>query len=113
MITKEERESIIAEATERMLLKIPEVVGNLITNYAEKIRVKKEFYDKYPEFKDHKEVVASTIEDTENTNPSMSFKEIVNTSVPNIRRRIESLKGLDTKSVSKPNLDFNSGHGEL
>ena len=113
MITDEEREAIIAEATERMLLRIPEIVGNLITNYAEKIRVKKEFYDQYPEFKEHKEIVASMIESIENANPFMPFKDIVSKSIPDIRKHISSLKNLNISNVSKPNLDFSKGHGEL
>ena len=109
MITSEERESIIAEATERMLLRIPEVVGNLITNYAEKIRINKEFYTKYPEFNTHREVVASVIEDMENKGFSKPFGELVNEAVPVIKRRINSLKGIDTKTIKQPNLDFSQG----
>lgn len=109
MITEEEKEKLINEITERMLLKIPDVVGNLITNYATKIRVGKEFYEKYPEFKDHKEVVASTIEYFENLNVDKSFKEVVDSSVPEIRKKIKAMKGIDTKKVSKPNLDFSQG----
>jgi len=109
MITNEERESIINEATERMLLRIPEVVGNLITNYAAKIRAGKEFYAKHPEFNNHREVVASVIEEMENKNLAKPFSEIVNDSVPVIKRRINSLKGIDTKTIKQPNLDFSQG----
>ena len=109
MITNDERESIINEATERMLLKIPDVIGNLITNYATKIRVNKEFYTKYPEFNDHRETVASVIEGLENLNTFKPFNELVNESVPEIRRRIETLKDINFTSVKKPNLDFSQG----
>lgn len=109
MITKEEKESLINEITERMLLKIPDVVGNLITNYATKIRVGKEFYEKYPEFKNHRDIVAATIEHLENLNTDKGFKEIVDSSIPEIRKKIKAMKGVDTKSVSKPNLDFSQG----
>jgi len=109
MITAEERESIINEATERMLLRIPEIVGNLITNYAEKIRVNTEFYSKHPEFSKHREIVASVIEELENKSNFKPFKEIVNEAIPTIKRRIDSLKGIDTTTVKKPNLDFSQG----
>jgi len=108
MITKEERESIIAEATESMLLKIPEVVGNLITNYAAKIRLSKEFYAKYPEFEKHKEVVASVIEDFDNKS-FKPLKVVIEEAVPTIKKRIEQLRGVDIKTVKKPNLDFSQG----
>jgi hypothetical protein len=105
----EEREKLINEITERMLLKIPDIVGNLITLYADKIRMSKEFYAKYPEFADHKDVVASVIESIDANSKFKPFKEVVDDSVPVIRRRIESLKGIDMKSVKKPNLDFSQG----
>ena len=111
MITAEERESIIQEATERMLLRIPEVVGNLISNYSVKIRLSKEFYTKYPEFNNHRETVASVIEDLENKSSFKPLKEILDEAVPTIRKRINSIKGIDRTTVKKPNLDF--GQGEL
>lgn len=109
MITNEERESLVNEITERMLLKIPDIVGNLISSYAEKIRISQEFYTKYPEFADHKDVVASVIESIDANSKFKPFKEVVDDSVPVIRKRIESLKGIDMKSVKKPNLDFSQG----
>ena len=109
MITDEEKEILINEITERMLLKIPDIVGNLITVYAEKIRMSKEFYAKYPEFSDHKDVVASVIESLDANSKFKPFKEVVEDSVPVIRRRIESLKNIDMKTIRKPNLDFSQG----
>jgi hypothetical protein len=109
MITNEERESLINEITERMLLKIPDIVGNLMSSYAEKIRISKEFYIKYPEFNDHRDVVAAVIESIDGNSKFKPFKEVVEDSVPMIRKRIESLKGIDMKSVKKPNLDFSQG----
>lgn len=109
MITKEEKEILINEITERMLLKIPDVVGNLITLYADKIRMSKEFYAKYPEFNNHKDIVAAVIESIDNDSKFKPFKEVVENSVPVIRRRIESFKGIDMKTINKPNLDFSQG----
>lgn len=109
MITAEDRESLINEITERMLLKIPEIVGNLITIYADKIRMSKEFYAKYPEFNDHKDIVAAVIESIDGNSKFKPFKEVVEDSVPLIRKRIEAYKDIDVKTVSKPNLDFSQG----
>jgi hypothetical protein len=109
MITPSEKEEIVNEITERMLLRIPEIVGNLITNYTAKIRVNKEFYSKYPKFKDHKELVSSIIEQVEEENPLMPFKDIMNQAVPKINRHIDKVKLIDTKTVKKPDLDFSQG----
>jgi hypothetical protein len=105
----EEKEKLIDEITERMLLKIPDVVGNLITAYAEKIRMSKEFYTKHPEFESHKDIVASVIESLDAESKFKPFKEVVEDSVPVIMKRIEALKGIDIRNVKKPNLDFSQG----
>jgi hypothetical protein len=109
MISEDEKEMLINEIVERMLLKIPDIVGNLITVYADKIRMSKEFYAKYPEFSDHRDVVASVIESMDANSKFKPFKEVVEDSVPVIRKRIELLKGIDMKTVKKPNLDFSQG----
>lgn len=111
MITDSEREEIINAAVEQTLLKIPEVVGNLITNHAAKIRLNKEFYTKYPEFEKHRELVASVIESVEGKDFTKETKQIIEEAVPEIRRRIAKVKNLEMKKVEKPNLDFS--HGEL
>ena len=109
MISEDEKEGLINEIVERMLLKIPDIVGNLITLYADKIRMSKEFYAKYPEFSDHRDVVASVIESMDANSKFKPFKEVVEDSVPVIRKRIGLLKGIDMKTVKKPNLDFSQG----
>lgn len=116
MITEEEKEEIINAVVERTLLKIPDVVGNLITNYAAKIRINKEFYTKHPEFDKHRDLVASVIESVEGEDPTRDFEEIVNSAVPKIKRRIEQMKNLDMKKVEKPKLDIDldfGGQGEI
>jgi len=106
-MTTEERESIINEAVERALLKIPEVVGTLMATYAGKVRDSKEFYDKHPEFNDHRNVVAAVIEDMENKNIGRSIKDLMEEAIPIIRKRILQTKSLDTKVNQSPKLDFN------
>jgi len=112
-MTSEERESIINEAVERTLLMIPEVVGNLIMNHAAKIRTSKVFYEKYPELKSHKELVAAVIEEIDDANIGDNFDQIVERAVPEIKRKISQLKNLDLKKVEKPKLDIPFGSGEI
>jgi hypothetical protein len=108
-MTPEERESIINEAVERTILMIPEVVGNLMMNHAAKIRANKKFYEKHPEFKEFKEVVASVIEQVEDSDLSKNFEDILTNAIPKIRKRIDQVKLLDTKKVEKPDLNFDNG----
>jgi len=108
-----DRESIINEAVERALLKVPEVIGNLMTVYAEKTRVSTEFYKKFPEFNNHREIVAATIESVEDADPSKTFQQVIDAATPKIKERIGTMSGLDVDNVKKPSLNFDYKHGEL
>ena len=119
MITDEERQSIINEAVERTLLMLPDVVGNLIMNQVNLIKLNRTFYDRFPEFKDNKETVASVVEYVEGVSPGLKYEDILTKAVPLIRERMKTVGKLDIKSVTKPTeksralhlLDTN--HGEI
>ena len=108
-MTPEERESVINEAVERTLLLIPEVVGNLMQNHSMKVKANKRFFEKYPEFDGHREIVAATVEQVEGDNPGTDFDNLLKMAEPMIRQRIKGFGKLDTSSVSKPDLDFSQG----
>ena len=110
MITEAEKQSIINEAIEQMLLKLPSAVGNLITNHVALSKINKQFYDKYPEFREHKQDVAAVVERVEGLNSFDDYEKILKRSVPEIKRTIAATKDLDMK-VKKPDLNFD--HGEL
>lgn len=121
MITESEKQEIIDAAVEKALLMLPEVVGNLMANNAAMAKLNSEFYKDHPEFRDHKEAVASVIEMVEGKDPTVDYKDILAKAVPEIKRRIATVGSLDTKKVTK-NLDRNfrnvefeslSSHGDL
>ena len=109
MITDKEKREIIDSVVEETLLKIPEVVGALMMNHASKIRAKKKFYDKFPQFKENKDIVAAVIEGVENSDASLNFDQIIEKAVPKIKRQIAAVKDLDMTKTEKPNLDFSQG----
>lgn len=115
MITEEEKQEIINAAVEKALLMIPEVVGNMMANHATFSKMNSEFYTKYPEFKDHKKVVATVIEMVEGNNTFASYEKILELAVPEIRKRIATMKTLDvTKVTRNPSRDFSqANNGEL
>ena len=120
MLTEEEKDEIIAKAVEKTLLAIPEVVGNLMSNHAVLHKLNREFYTKYPEFKDSKDSVASAIEMIEGKNPLMKYEDILKKAVPEIRTRMNTMKSLNTTTVSKtPDRSFkrldapSDQHGEI
>ena len=120
MITDEERQSIINEVVEKTLLLLPEKVGNLMMNQANMIKTNRGFYKKYPDLATNKDIVVSVIESIEGESPGIDYESLINRSVPLIRDRIKSVKGLDFKTVSRPNRDLSSlniglrsNHGDL
>ena len=108
MITDEERQSIINEAVEKALLMLPEVIGNLIMNQTKTMTLIKNFYSKYPDIAEKKELVAAIVEKTEAENPGSNYEEILDKAAPVIRERIKAMKLLDTTKLEKPVRDLSN-----
>lgn len=109
MLTPEEREEIINAAVEKALLMIPEVVGNMMTNHVAMAKINSDFYTKFPEFKNNKDIVMSVVEMIEGQNPAIDYEEILEKAAPEIRKRIATTDALDITNVSKnPSQDFSS-----
>ena len=107
MITPEEREEIINAAVEKALLLLPETVGNLMADQAVHTKMNREFYEEHPEFRDHKDAVASVVEMVEGNNTLDSYEDILKKAVPEIKQRIKTIDKLDMKNVSPtPKRDF-------
>ena len=103
----EREQYLIDKAVEKALLKLPEVVGNLMTQHASLVQMNREFYKNNPDFANHKDVVASVIEKVDGENPLLEYDQKLARAVPEIKKRIELLKTIDIKSVSSsPKRDY-------
>lgn len=102
MITKEERQSIINEAVEKVLLMIPDTMGNLMTNHMALLEMNKKFYLKHPELRDKKDIVTSVVEMIEGRDPTVDYEEILRQAVPEIKKRIAQTSNLDYNVPTKP-----------
>lgn len=105
MITEKEMDEIVNLVIERVLLKMPEVLGNLMASAAERQKFKKEFYEKYPEFRGSEEVVARLYEEEASKDLTLTNEQISQRIVPKIRDRIGKLSDLDMSNVQKPQPD--------
>lgn len=103
-MTAEEIDKIADKVMEKFLLKLPEVVGNLMSQHAEFNKAKEDFFKQYPEFQGHKEVVAQTVMLEEGKSLTKSYDEILTEAVPEIRRRLATIKKLDFETVQYPDL---------
>jgi len=106
-ITDTEINMIVDKAVEKTLLMIPEVIGNLITHHVSLNKMNKDFYEKHPDLREHKEMVASVIEYTEGNNPPMDYSQLIEKAYPEIRKRLELTKDLDMETVKPPDLTYN------
>jgi len=94
------KEGFILAAVERMYLGLPSAMGNLMANHAVNLERSKKIYADYPEFKGHEASVKSVIEQTEFKNPLLKFDKLLKEAVPDIRKRIDTLKNLNLDTVS-------------
>ena len=102
MLDKEERDSIINEAVEKALLLLPQTVGSLMANQAALFKLNKEFYEKYPDFAGHKQVVAAVLEKVDGDIPLASLEEKYEKAVPLIRERLKTIGSLEMKTATEP-----------
>ena len=109
MTEEEVINTAVNRAIEKMLLILPETIGNLMASHAALHKINKKFYDDYPEFKDKKDIVASVVEMVEGKNPLEKYEEILKKAIPEIRSRIKIVGSLDMKNVTtSPDRNFKS-----
>ena len=113
MFTKE----VVNEVVEKILLMLPDIMGNLITNHMSMLKMNKEFYLAHPELRNNKDVVASVIEMIEGQDPTVDYEDILQKAIPEIKRRLGQVKDLNFEPVSKPNRSLKdltfTNNGEL
>ena len=116
-ISNTDFENIVNAVCEKVLLRMPEIMGNLQMNLAETSKMTKEFYSKYPDFKKDPQTVQAVLGEIDRDNAGMLYSEILNKAVPMIRERMRTVKSLDTMNIKdKSLLNLNvllDGNGEL
>jgi len=107
-LTTEQLNDIVFKATEKVLLRIPEVLGNLMQNHAEINKMTKGFYEKYPEFKEDTMSVQSVVGQLDRENAGMPYDKILENAAPMIKERMRTVSSLDIENISsESNLDLN------
>ncbi len=108
-MSPEERESIINEAVERALLKLPDVWANLVIDHKAMRDTTEAFYKENKEFKGFEKSVASIIADIDGKHPTLSYEEKLKKSIPGIRERISQTKQLGMNVIQNPDRVFDNG----
>ncbi len=101
-MTPEEIDKVAECAIEKLLVRLPEIVGNLIQNQAMLNKLNREFYEKYPDFANNKALVVQVLEEIEGGDPSQTYEDILKKSVPVIQKRLGTMKDLDLTKTERP-----------
>ena len=105
-MTAEERENIIQESVERVLLLIPETIGNIMKSNAMYYEMNKGFFNSNPEFKEHIDIVQAAIQSTESNNPAKDYSSILKDAEKLIREQINVKQALSLKNNNWKDLDL-------
>lgn len=98
-MTEYEEDRIVLKVIERVLNLMPETIGNLMSQYAANNKLRQDFYNKHPEFKDHTDVVASVVERLEGDKLGQDYEGILERSVPYIANQIKIKNDLNTNKI--------------
>jgi len=102
-MTDQELDLITNKVIERVLLRMPEVIGNLIKEQALINKLNKKFYGENPEFKNNLPLVVSILEKLESDNVGVEYEKLLEIATPMIKEGIKNIKscGVTTKPQFK------------
>lgn len=109
MITEEEKASIVEAVLERIVLRLPEIVGNLMVQQVQKSKITSEFYAANPDFRGHEDIIRKVVSEEEGMSTLDDYKDILERSVPKIRETIKQVDKVDFKVQAQPNRTFDNG----
>lgn len=114
-LTNKQEDKIVQKVIEQILNKMPEVIGNLMSQHATMNKIQKDFFKNNTHFKEHKEIVAQVVKETEGGDITLGYHEIMDKAIPEINRRIGLKEKLDVKVPEKKDLNLKviSDHGEI
>lgn len=93
-------DQMVDKVVEKVLLRIPDIIGNLIKNHANMQKLNYDFYQRYPEFQNHKGVVCSVIEMIESQNFSMQYEQILEKAAPMIQTKLNMIESTNIETLT-------------
>ena len=101
-MNSEERELLKNEIIEQLFLKLPDIIGNLMSTQATLNKLNKKLYSENPEFRNNKDLVVQVIEEVEGNNPGKEYSEMIQLAIPVIKERIKIVNTLNVNDVKQP-----------
>ena len=75
-MNQEDMDKIVFKVTEQVLLRMPEVIGNLIMERSVLNKLTESFYNKHPEYRNHKGLLQKVFFELEQGDISKNYEEI-------------------------------------
>ena len=100
-LTQEQMNDLVFQVTEKVLLRMPEVLGNLMQEHVSIHATIKDFYKKYPHFVDNKLIVQKAVAQLESENPTVEYHELLEQAVPIIENNLKVTNQCDLKKKKK------------
>jgi len=91
---------IVDKAAEKALLALPEAWASLSLNDKGLDKKNSQFYRDYPEFKGQEKSVVSVLAEIDGKHPFIPYEEKLKKAVPEIRKRISQISGLNVSDVN-------------
>lgn len=110
-LTPEEIEKLTDIIAEKVMIRLPEAIGNLIHTFTWMAKVNQNFYKDNVDLVKHKDVVMQVMEEVEAAKLGQSYEEIVNKALPIIKERIKIGDKLSMSSVN--NISRKINHGDI
>lgn len=113
IIVNEILSRVYNKAVEDALRQTPDLMLRLFVAQQAQSKLVSDFYEKNPGFKEHRDIVQSTVQQVEAKNPGKDYNFILGLSEPIIRNRITKLVTLNKLPLDKPESCNDYGAGAL
>lgn len=90
------------KAVEEALSKSPDLMLRLLVSQQAQQKSAKDFYDRNPGFKEHRDIVQTTVQMVEAENPGKDYSFILGLSEPMIKQKISKLAELKKLPLDRP-----------
>jgi hypothetical protein len=101
------------KAVEDAIRQTPDLMLKLFVSQQAQQKLKLDFYEKNPEFKEHRDIVQALVQKVDGENPGKDYDFILGLAEPMIRSAIAKLKALKALPTDKPKNFDSNGMGIL
>ena len=100
-------------AIEAALTQLPEVAVAMIKNTGAVKAMSEDYFKRNKEFKDHKDIVTSVLQEVEVSNPAWDYEKILKESEGKIKEKIGAVSNIEQLSLDMPENPNRNANGVI